>query len=121
MHVSHESTLRRAIPSHMTCYMYVLEDRLQTTNIRLPKKVRIYNAIDNDAFCLCMHDLSLCTHKTVRTMYAAKISGTCICVLRKKYLKNSQNDNLSTSFVCLLCQESINSYNGQCTSVTGTC
>ena len=35
--------------------------------------------IDNDAYCVCTHDFSLCTHKKfrpVRTMYAVKISGT---------------------------------------------
>ena len=35
--------------------------------------------IDNDAYCVCTHDFSLCTHRKfgpVRTMYAVKISGT---------------------------------------------
>ena len=35
--------------------------------------------VDNDAYCVCTHDFSLCTHKKlrpVRTMYAVKISGT---------------------------------------------
>ena len=38
---------------------------------------------DNDAYCVCTHDFSLCTHKnsdlrvpcTQYTMYAVKISG----------------------------------------------
>ena len=35
--------------------------------------------IDNDAYCICMHDFLLCTHKKFRpmsTMYAVKISST---------------------------------------------
>ena len=39
----------------------------------------IYREIDNDAYCVCTHEFSLCTHKKfrhVRTKYAVKISGT---------------------------------------------
>ena len=75
--------------------------------------------IDNDAYCVCTHDFSLCTHKRfrpVRTMYAVKISGTLTVFgfMRTQIiipLKLSQNDNFSTSFVWLLCQQSKSSYN----------
>ena len=39
----------------------------------------VRSKIDNDAYCVCTHDFSLCTHRKfgpVRTMYAVKISGT---------------------------------------------
>ena len=75
--------------------------------------------IDNDAYCVCTHDFSPCTHRNirpVRTMYAVKISGTQTVydLMRtqiKISLKLSQNDNLSTSIVRLLCQQSKSSYN----------
>ena len=78
-----------------------------------------YSEIDNDAYCVCTHDFSPCTHRNirpVRTMYAVKISGTQTVynLMRtqiKVPLKLSQNDNLSTSFVRLLCQQSKSSYN----------
>ena len=70
--------------------------------------------IDNDAYCLCTHDFSPCTHRNIRpvhTMYAVKISGTQTVydLMRTQIkipLKLSQNDNLSTSIVRLLCQQS---------------
>ena len=79
----------------------------------------ICSEIDNDAYCVCTHDFSPCTHRNigpVRTMYAVKISGTqtvydLICTQIKIPLKLSQNDNLSTSIVRLLCQQSKSSYN----------
>ena len=75
--------------------------------------------IDNDAYCVCTHDFSLCTHKKfrpVRTMYAVKISGTLTVFgfMRTQIiipLKLSQNGNFSISFVWLLCQQSKSSYN----------
>ena len=75
--------------------------------------------IDNDAYCVCTHDFSPCTHRNirpVRTMYAVKISGmqTVYGLMRtqiKILLKLSQNDNLSNSIVRLLCQQSKSSYN----------
>ena len=75
--------------------------------------------IDNDAHCVCTHDFSPCTHRNirpVRTMYAVKISGTQTVydLMRTQIkipLKLSQNDNLSTSIVRLLCQQSKSSYN----------
>ena len=75
--------------------------------------------IDNDAYCVCTHDFSPCTHRNfrpVRTMYGVKISGTqTVCNLMRTQikipLKLSQNDNLSTSIVRLLCQQSKGSYN----------
>ena len=75
--------------------------------------------IDNDAYCVCTHDFSPCTHRNirpVRTMYAVKISGTQAVydLMRTQIkipLKWSQNDNLSTSIVRLLCQQSKSSYN----------
>ena len=44
----------------------------------------VHREIDNDAYCVCTHDFSL---------------------------KLSQNDNFSTSFVWLLCQQWKSSYN----------
>ena len=38
-----------------------------------------HSEIDNDAYCVCTHDFSLCMHKnfrSLRTMFAVKISGT---------------------------------------------
>ena len=38
-----------------------------------------YSEIDNNVYCVCTHDISLCTHRKfthVRTTYAVKISGT---------------------------------------------
>ena len=75
--------------------------------------------IDNDAHCVYTHDFSPCTHRNirpVRTMYAVKISGTQTVydLMRTQInipLKLSQNDNLSTSIVRLLCQQSKSSYN----------
>ena len=79
----------------------------------------INSEIDNDAYCVCTHDFSTCTHRNirpVRTMYAVKISGTQTVydLMRTQIkipLKLSQNDNLSTSIVRLLCQQSKSSYN----------
>ena len=37
----------------------------------------VFSEIDNDAYCVCTHDLSPCTHRNirpVRTMYAVEIS-----------------------------------------------
>ena len=69
--------------------------------------------IDNDAYCVCTHDFSPCTHRNirpVRTMYAVEISGTqTVFDLMRTQIK--QNDNLSTSIVWLLCQQSKSSYN----------
>ena len=70
--------------------------------------------IDNDAYCVCTHDFSLCTHKKfrpVRTMYAVKISGTLTVFgfMRTQIkipLKLKQTGNFSSSFVWLLCQQS---------------
>ena len=81
--------------------------------------VKIYSEIDNNAYCVCTHDFSPCTHRNirpVRTMYAVKISGTqtvydFMRTQMKIPLKLSQNDNLSTSIVRLLCQQSKSSYN----------
>ena len=61
--------------------------------------------VDNDAYYICTHDFSLCSHKKfrpVRTMYAVIISGTqtIFGFMRtqiKLYLKLSQNDNFSTN------------------------
>ena len=66
-----------------------------------------------------MHDFSLCTHKKFRpvhTLYAVKISSTqtvfsFMRTLDKIPLKLSQNENFSTTFVWLLCQQSKRSYN----------
>ena len=49
--------------------------------VQQPKiRVHMYiSEIDNDAYCVCTHDFSPCTHRNispVRTMYAVKISGT---------------------------------------------
>ena len=80
----------------------------------------MYSEIDNDAYCVCTHDFSPCTHRNirpVRTMYAVEISGTQTVFdlmrtqIKKIPLKLSQNDNLSTSIVWLLCQQSKSSYN----------
>ena len=79
----------------------------------------VLSEIDNDAYCVCTHDFSPCTHRNirpVRTMYAVKISGTQTVydLMRTQIkipLKLSQNDNLSTSIVRLLCQQSKSSYN----------
>ena len=85
------------------------------------KSYNIFSEIDNDAYCVCTHDFSLCTHRKfrpVRTMYAVKISGTQTVfgfmhtqIKKKIPLKLSQNDNFSTSFVWLLCQQWKSSYN----------
>ena len=80
------------------------------------KKIR--SEIDNDAYCVCTHDFSLCTHKKfrpVRTMYAVKISGTLTVFgfMRTQIkipLKLKQTGNFSSSFVWLLCQQSKSSY-----------
>ena len=79
----------------------------------------MYSEIDNDAYCVCTHDFSPCTHRNirpVRTMYAVKISGTQTVydLMRTQIkipLKLSQNDNLLTSIMRLLCQQSKSSYN----------
>ena len=52
--------------------------------------------IDNNAYCVCTHDFSLCTHRKfgpVRTMYAVKISGTqtFFGFMRTQIKKNLQN------------------------------
>ena len=47
--------------------------------IELIPQVSQISEIDNDAYCVCTHDFSPCTHRNirpVRTMYAVKISGT---------------------------------------------
>ena len=85
---------------------------------KLPYLRKLISEIDNDAYCVCTHDFSPCTHRNirpVRTMYAVKISGsqTVYDLMRtqiKISLKLSQNDNLSTCIVRLLCQQSKSSY-----------
>ena len=84
------------------------------SSLHFSKKLFIVNShillcseIDNDAYCVCTHDFSPCTHRNirpVRTMYAVKISGmqTVYDLMRTQIkipLKLSQNDNLSTSIV----------------------
>ena len=67
----------------------------------------ITSEVDNDEYCVCMHDFLLCTHKKLRpvhTMYTVKISGTqtVFGFMRTEIkipLKLSHNDNFSTSFV----------------------
>ena len=85
-----------------------------------PSRHRVIpSEIDNDAYCVCTHDFSPCTHRNirpVRTMYAVKISGTqTVYDLMRTQIKIpfklSQNDNLSTSIVRLLCHQSKSSYN----------
>ena len=79
----------------------------------------VVSEIDNDAYCVCTHDFSLCTQRkfgTQRTMYAVKISGTqtvfgFMRTQKIQTLKLSENDNFSTSFVWLLCQQWKSSYN----------
>ena len=75
----------------------------------------VYSEIDNDAYCVCTHDFSPCMHRNirpVRTMYAVKISDYDLMRTQIKIpLKSSQNENLSTSIVRLLCQQSKSSYN----------
>ena len=76
----------------------------------------IISEIDNDAYCVCTRDFSLCTHRNfgpVHTMYAVKISGTqtVFSFMRTQKKNLSQNDNFSTSFVWLLCQQWKSSYN----------
>ena len=83
------------------------------------EKKGIISEIDNDAYCVCTHNFSPCRHRNirpVRTMYAVKISGTqtvydLMHTQIKIPLKLSQNDNLSTSIVRLLCQQLKSSYN----------
>ena len=73
----------------------------------------VISDVDNNAYCVCTHDFSLCTHKKlrpVRTMYGVKISGTqtgfgFMRTQIKISLNLLQNDNqFSTYFVWLLCQ-----------------
>ena len=82
--------------------------------LELAQREYTSSEIDNDAYCVCMHDFSPCTHRNirpVRTMYEEKMRTQI-----KIPLKLSQNDNLSTSIVRLLCQQSKSSYNTNATS-----
>ena len=56
--------------------------------------------IDNDVYCVCTHDISLCTHtkfRHVRTMYAVKFSGTQTVFgfmrTQLKYLSENRDKN----------------------------
>ena len=77
----------------------------QKKNTALIPRGIVISEIDNDAYCVCTHDFSPCTHRNIRpvcTMYAVKISGrqTVYELMRTQIkipLKLSQNDNLSTS------------------------
>ena len=62
----------------------------------------VFSEIDNDAYRVCTHNFSPCTHRNirpVRTMYTVKISvtQTVYDLMRTQIkipLKLSQNDNL---------------------------
>ena len=79
----------------------------------------ISSEIDNDVYCVCTHDISLCTHtkfRHVHTMYAVKFSGTQTVFgfmrAQLKYLSENRDKTIFfTNLIWLLCQQSNSSYN----------
>ena len=94
----------------LKCYSFDPRSRITRSNS--------VSEVDNDAYYVCTHNFSLCTHKKfrpVRTMYTVKISSTqtvfgFMRTQTKIPLKLTQCDTFSTSFVWLLCQQSKSSY-----------
>ena len=72
--------------------------------------------VDNDAYYVCTHNFSLCTHKNIQTCaYHVHSKNQQYTNSFRFYAYSDKNtfkiDTFSTSFVWLLCQQSKSSYN----------